>query len=87
MDTMAYIVTYDKSVEEAEQEPHAIRYEDYREVGGVLIPHRWTIYNWSLEEGIYGEPLIDARLSGVRFPRLGEVSFETPEGAQELPKP
>lgn len=79
---MAYIVTFDKSTEEiAKAEPHAIVYEDYREVGGILFAHRWTFTNWSREEGVSGERGV-AEISNIRF--VENPEFALPEGKVEV---
>lgn len=64
IDAVAYIVTYSKSVDEAETDPHAILYTDYRDVQGVPIAHRWTFHYWG--NGV-GEQLGEATISNVEF--------------------
>lgn len=80
---MAYIVTYGKSAETAEQEPHMIVYERYAEVGGVQVPVEWTFWNWNEATGPQGEPLGHMRITDPRFvePDLG--AFDRAEGARE----
>lgn len=84
---MAYVVTYGKSLEEAEAEPHAITYDRFEDVEGAQIPVEWTFWLWSEEEGIHGEPIGSATLGNVAFVEPPENAFEVPEGAaeQELP--
>lgn len=80
---MAYIVTFGKDTEAAEEEPHAIVYTDYREVQGVQVPHMWEFYNWSEEEGVFGDPIGTATLSEVTFLTPAEDAFTVPEDARE----
>ena len=40
---VAYIVTYGTTVDEAQKEPHALVYEDYRTIDGVALATRWVI--------------------------------------------
>jgi hypothetical protein len=79
----AYIVTYGKDAAEAAEEPHAIRYERYRMVGGVPIPMRWTFWNWSEARGIFGDPLGEVTLRNVRFAAPPEGAFDKPADARE----
>ena len=80
---MAYIVTYGKSVEQGEQEPHAIVYHDYETVDGVTLPMRWTFHHWSPEQGVHGEPIGEVTLENLRFTEPAAEVFEKPEGAAE----
>jgi len=85
---MAYIVTYAKTVEQAEQEAHAIRYHDYVDHDGVAIAQRWTFHHWNEEEGVHGEPIGDAELGDVKLHQTApEQLFAVPEAARALPLP
>lgn len=88
---MAYIVTYGTPKEQAEAEPHAIRYLDFADVGGASVPTTWELYNWSEEEGIHGDPLGRVELSGVELVSaadgMEEGFFTPPEDAREVAKP
>jgi hypothetical protein len=84
---MAYIVTFGKSVEEAEKEPHAVTYDDFREVDGVLIPHRWQFWIWSEAGGIAGDPIGEATLRNVRFVEPAANAFTRPEDARSAEMP
>ncbi|MCB1171015.1 MAG: hypothetical protein KDK25_11795 [Leptospiraceae bacterium] len=44
---MAYIVTYAKGLQDAESNPHAIRYHDYEQFEGIPIATRWTFHPWN----------------------------------------
>lgn len=80
---MAYIVTFGKSTEDAEKEPHAISYHDYREVDGVVIPTRWQFWNWSEKDGIFGDPIGSVQLSNLGFISPGVDTFTQPKDARK----
>jgi len=49
----AYIVTAGgSSQEEAEEDPHAIEYLDYKLVDGIPISHEWKFWAWRTDEGL-----------------------------------
>lgn len=90
LEAMAYVVTYGTRLEDANQEPHAIVYDDFQEIEGVTIPTTWTFRLWSEEKtGIYGDPIGEAQLSDVRFVTPEEGTFQVPDDAREvtLPQP
>ena len=80
---MAYVVTLGRTLEEAEQEPHAIVYGDYVAVEGAQVPTLWQFHNWSAEAGVHGDPLGRLELSNPRFVEPGPETFTAPEGARE----
>ncbi len=80
---LAYVVTYGKSLEEAEKEPHAVRYENFVTVDGVMIPTEWSFWLWSEAEGFYGNPIGKVTLSDVRFADPPDSAFAKPEDAKE----
>jgi hypothetical protein len=84
---MAYVVTYGKTLDEAEAEPHAITYDVFEEIEGVQLATRWTFWLWSEAEGIHGEPIGSVALDDVEFVEPPADAFDVPEGAakQELP--
>lgn len=86
---MAYVVTFGKSLAEAQKEPHAITYDQYVDVEGVPIPTKWTFWMWSEEEGIQREPIGDVTLENPAFVPFEESLFKVPEDArkEELPGP
>ncbi|WP_124981527.1 heat-shock protein Hsp90 [Nonlabens xiamenensis] len=83
---MAYIVTYGKSLEEAEEEPHAIKYEDYELVDGVPLSTRWSFHMWNEEDG-YTEPIGEVNLENIKFVSASTVDFTMPQNAQTIPLP
>lgn len=76
----AYIVTMNKSLEEAEADPHAIQYLDYEMLSGVPIARTWKFWGWQHDKGLTKQ-LGYANISNVKFIEKGiEDSFEVPEG-------
>ncbi len=80
---MAYIVSYGKSVEAAEEEPHAIVYHDYETIDGVTLSTRWMFHHWSAEEGPHGQPIGEVHVSNVTFVDVDERTFAKPADARE----
>lgn len=66
IEVAAYIVTAGASQAEAEEDPHAIKYEDYRLIDGVPIAHEWTFWSWRSERGLT-DRLGQASIHNVRF--------------------
>ena len=87
LDAMAYIVTYGKSPEEAEEEPHAIVYNDYETVGGPVLSMDWKFYHWSRDKGIYGDPIGHVAVDEVQFRPFDASLFTKPENARKAGKP
>lgn len=84
---LSYIVTYGKEPG-APEEPHAVVYEDHRDVEGVPVPHRWRFYNWSEGAGIEGEPIGEVLLSEVEFLSGDEADlFRPADDRRELKLP
>ncbi|MEO9533994.1 MAG: hypothetical protein ABJG68_03280 [Crocinitomicaceae bacterium] len=79
----AYIVTYSKDKEKAEEDPHAIVYKDYKEVNGISIAHAWEFYGWRDSRGLT-EQLGSATLSNFKFHKNGEVDYSVPQDFKEI---
>ncbi|MEM1215269.1 MAG: DUF6503 family protein [Bacteroidota bacterium] len=79
IEVAAYIVTARQSQAEAEEDPHAIQYGDYRAIGGIPIAHQWTFWGWRTAEGLT-DKLGSATLSNVRFLKNVEDLFTPPPG-------
>jgi len=75
----AYIVTAGSTQSEAEEDPHAIQYADYKEVDGVPFAHNWTFWEWREQEGLTKE-LGNAQLSNFRFVGKTEDLFSIKDG-------
>jgi Family of unknown function (DUF6503) len=80
---MAYVVTYGKTLQEAEKEPHVVLYHDFVDLGGVTLPTRLEFRRWSEEQGAYGDAIGEVKLGDPAFvePDLG--AFDRPEGGRE----
>ena len=81
---MWYIVTFGKTIEKAEAEPHAIVYSDYKTVKGIPLATNWKFYNWTQEKGIEGTPIGEATLSNFKFINLSEDFFNKPEDSKRI---
>lgn len=84
---MSYIVTYGKDPKEANKEPHAITYHDFKVIGGASFSTRWEFRHWSKEKGVHGEPLGEAKLSNIWFTTPKAGTFDKPADARVLPLP
>lgn len=86
---MAYIVTYNKSAEEANKKPSIILYRNYQRFGGCLISQRQDFYYWSEDTGIAGEhPKGMGTVDNVSFPAaLPPNYFSRPANAAEVSLP
>ena len=82
LSALAYIVTYGKS-DDAQQEPHAVTYDSYEIVDGVRIPTRMSFWNWSEEDGIFGEPIGLVTFNNARFTGVADDAFTAPADAVE----
>ena len=87
LDAMAYVVTFGRTLEQAEAEPHAITYEEYVEVDGVQVPTVWRFWMWNDEEGVHGEPIGRVELSDVRFVAPASDAFVPPGDAARVELP
>ncbi|WGK65106.1 hypothetical protein [Croceiramulus getboli] len=71
-----YIVTVNKSVEKAEENPHAIVYSNYQVIDGVPFAAQWEFFNWSVDQGLNGDPIGSATLSNIQFTSPDPQFFE-----------
>ena len=83
---MAYIVTYGRSLEEAQKNVSVIVYDDYTVVGDIKLARKWTFGIFSLRDG-FKQKKGEGRLRNVRFRPAVENLFAVPSDARELPKP
>ncbi|MEZ4883355.1 MAG: DUF6503 family protein [Chitinophagales bacterium] len=83
IDVAAYIVTANKTQAEAEEDPHAIIYKNYKEVSGVPIATNWEFWGWTTKDGLT-EQLGEATLSNLKFVEVEDNLFEAPEGFKEI---
>ncbi len=73
----AYIVTAGKTKNEAEEDPHAIVYSDYKAINKIPIATNWTFWGWQSAKGLT-DKLGYAELSKIEFLNQEEVSFDVP---------
>ncbi|MGF1484389.1 MAG: hypothetical protein ACFBZ8_08490 [Opitutales bacterium] len=83
LDAMGYIVTYYKSVEVAEEKPHAILYHDYVRVGGALVSTRWTFTLYDAQTHEFSGDLGEVVLRNPRLIDVGDDFFTRPGNATE----
>lgn len=76
LEIAAYIVTANKTLEEAESDPHAIQYSDYKIIDGVPIAHHWTFWGWNAEKGLTNQ---------LGESTLNNIVFLTPDSALFIP--
>lgn len=79
----AYIVTYSKDQATAEEDPHAIVYENYQDVQGVPFAHKWTFWGWNATDGLTDQ-LGEGTLSNIKFLTFDEIDFTVPEDFIEI---
>ncbi len=79
---MAYIVTYSKSAHDAEKEPHMAIYEAFEDIDGVILPTRFSLWNWESGTGKVGEVLGRVELSNYQFIEPDESTFTKPDHAR-----
>lgn len=80
----AYIVSFGKGKKEAEKEPHAIKYNNFVSVSGVLLATDWTFHMWSLKDG-YTDIIGEVQLKNIQF--LEEADFSLPKGSEKIENP
>lgn len=83
IDHAAYIVTLGKTQAEAEENPHAIQYLDYRSVDGVPIAHRWVFWEWNKTDGLTKE-IGEATLTNIHFVDGFTKDFKVPADLMEV---
>jgi hypothetical protein len=66
LERAAYIVTLKADKEEAEKNPHAIQYLEYKDIDGLPIATKWIFWGWENGKGLT-EELGHAALSDLKF--------------------
>lgn len=85
---MAYIVTFGgKPKADAEKEPHAVVYHDYKTIDGVTLATHFTFHNWSEAGGIEDEVIGEVWVSDIAFLEPDHDAFVKPSGAAEVKLP
>ena len=73
----AYIVTANKSVEKAEEDPHAIGYENYEMLEAIPIATKWGFYGWRPSKGLT-DTIGNATLSNFEFVEDNDSLYSPP---------
>ena len=74
---LSYIVTFGKSVSDAEADPHAILYNNYTEVDGVRLATEWSFTGWRQDSG-FSDEIGSATLSNLSFVEPASDFFDVP---------
>lgn len=82
LEVAAYIVTAGKSTQEAEKDPHAIKYSNYSKIDNIPIATEWSFWGWKEKEGLT-KLLGNAKISNIEFLSDTATLFEVPEGYLE----
>ncbi|MEO1714011.1 MAG: hypothetical protein AAFU60_11830, partial [Bacteroidota bacterium] len=85
LEVAAYIVTANKSVEEAEADPHAIEYTDFTTVEEIPFAQRWVFWEWREEQGLTQE-LGSGEVSNIKLLIAAPMLQDVPEGFVEVLK-
>jgi len=84
----AYIVTYGKSVEEAEKQPHAIVYKNYKTIDGIPVATSWDFTMWD-DENHFGEVIGNSVISNIKIKDSKPDMFEAVKSVntKTIPEP
>jgi len=86
IEVAAYIVTAGgTTVEEAEEDPHAISYSNYQNVNGIQFAHSWKFWEWRQDSGLTRQ-LGSAELSGFKFLDGKSAEFTIPKRLTKVKK-
>lgn len=80
---LAYIVTYGKSTEQANEEPHVAVYDSYLTVNGVSLATQLRFWLWSREQGSHGDVLGEITFTNAGFVTPDADAFTKPEDSRE----
>lgn len=83
LDYVAYIVTANKTKEEAEEDPHAIKYSSYIDVDGVPVSTQWEFFEWREGEEL-SKKLGEATVKNISFINEEEAFFKAPKHFIEI---
>jgi hypothetical protein len=85
--SMGYIMTYGRTVAEAESRARMIKYESFSKVDGVSLASKWTLLEWNPKTDKTGAEVGTAKVSDIEFLKPKSNTFEKPEDAREDPRP
>ncbi len=83
LDGAAYIVSYGKDIREAEKEPHAIKYNNFKKIKGIPIATNWTFHMWNDTIG-YGKQIGEVKLKNIKFLKNTSELFKKSENSRTL---
>jgi hypothetical protein len=75
----AYIVTANSKTKDAEKNPHAIKYLNYKEINGIPFATSWLFYSWKQDVGLTNQ-IGKATLTHIRFEKATPDFFKPKEG-------
>jgi hypothetical protein len=79
-----YIVTYrGTDIQQAEENAHAIGYQNYELIDGIPIATRWKFYNYK-DEVDTSTVIGNATISNISFLEMQSGLFEKPKDAKEI---
>ena len=84
VEAASYIVTANKTKEEAEKDPHAIQYLNYKLVSGVPIAHKWAFWAWRADSGLTKQ-LGNTQIENVEFIAIKNDFFHSDSSLIQLP--
>ncbi|MEX0967968.1 MAG: hypothetical protein WD077_12070 [Bacteroidia bacterium] len=79
---LAYIVTYGKPEENAEDDPHALIYDEFVMVNKIPVATEWRLWEWN-EKADVTKALSHLRLGSISFINMEDSLFIKPENATE----
>jgi len=83
INTAAYIVTAGNTREEAEKDPHAIEYCDYKSADGIPVARTWRFWAWRENQGLTKQ-LGNASISNVQFKEVKGGFYSPLRGYREV---
>ena len=78
LEDVAYIVTFGKTTEVAEEDPNAIKYQDYKMINGIPIATNWGYYGWSITTGL-SDKIGSAKITNIHFVEGFRKDFSVPK--------
>jgi hypothetical protein len=78
LDHVAYIVTLGKTKEQAEADPHAIKYLNFKEIDGIPFATKWDFYEWNIDTDITNK-IGSSKITNIQFVSDFKNNFTIPE--------
>ncbi|WP_397446462.1 hypothetical protein [Polaribacter sp. R77954] len=75
---VAYIVTSGKTKAEAEADPHAIKYINYKNINGIPFASQWEFYEWNLNDGLTNK-IGTGNITNIQFVKDFRANFSIPK--------